>query len=133
MTVSNSRAVRVVFRALGFLSVGVAFIGIAVPLIPTVGPVLLAAFFFSKSSERFDRWLADNRYFGTIVQDWRAGRGFTVRAKVTAIAAIALTFTISAVFVLGHVAVRVGFITFAAGLAIYIWQLPTKHTVTEPL
>ena len=40
--------------------------------------LLLAAFFFSKSSERFDDWLVRNRLFGKIVRDWRAGLGFTI-------------------------------------------------------
>ena len=85
MTVVKSRVLRSIFFLLGFFWLGLAFVGLAVPLIPTVGPVLLAAFFFSKSSERFDRWLLNNRLFGGIVRDWRAGLGFTIRAKTVAI------------------------------------------------
>lgn len=35
---------------LGWLALVVGLIGIFVPLLPTTGPVLLAAFFFSKGS-----------------------------------------------------------------------------------
>jgi hypothetical protein len=133
MTVVKSRVLRSLFLVLGFFFLGMAFVGIAVPLIPTVGPVLLAAFFFSKSSERFDHWLVNNRLFGGIVRDWRAGLGFTVRAKAIAIVAIIVTFTISVVFVVESIAVRVGLVLFASALVAYIAQLPTKREVPEPV
>lgn len=129
MTVVKSRALRYLFLALGIFFVGLAFVGIAIPLIPTVGPVLLAAYFFSKSSERFDQWLVENRLFGAIVRDWRAGLGFTIRAKSIAIGAIILTFTISVVFVIDITVIRVGLIALAIALVVYIAQLPTKRLV----
>ena len=129
MTVVKSRALRSVYLILGIFFLGFAFIGIAVPLIPTVGPVLLAAYFFSKSSERFDQWLIQNRLFGGIVRDWRAGLGFTIRAKSIAIGAIIVTFTISIVFVVDQSIIRVALFALAAALVIYIAQLPTKRLV----
>ena len=129
MTVVKSRTLRSVFLVLGIFFLGLAFIGIVVPLIPTVGPVLLAAYFFSKSSERFDQWLIQNRLFGGIVRDWRAGLGFTIRAKSIAIGAIIVTFTISIVFVVDQSIVRVALFALAAALVIYIAQLPTKRLV----
>jgi uncharacterized membrane protein YbaN (DUF454 family) len=129
MTVVKSRTLRSVFLVLGIFFLGLAFIGIVVPLIPTVGPVLLAAYFFSKSSERFDQWLIQNRLFGGIVRDWRAGLGFTIRAKSIAIGAIIVTFTISIVFVVDQSIIRVALFALAAVLVIYIAQLPTKRLV----
>ena len=91
----RSRPLRWLLVAAGFLLLGLAVVGVVVPLLPTVDFVLLAAFLFSKSSERFDRWLATNRLFGGIVQDWRSRRGFTVRSKVIATAGIVATFSLS--------------------------------------
>ena len=129
MTVVKSRTLRSVFLVLGIFFLGLAFIGIVVPLIPTVVPVLLDAYFFSKSSERFDQWLIQNRLFGGIVRDWRAGLGFTIRAKSIAIGAIIVTFTISIVFVVDQSIIRVALFALAAALVIYIAQLPTKRLV----
>ena len=133
MPIVKSRVLRSLFLVLGFFFMGMAFVGVVVPLIPTVGPVLLAAFFFSKSSERFDHWLVNNRLFGGIVRDWRAGLGFTVRAKTIAIVAIIVTFTISVVFVIESTVVRVGLVLFASALVAYIARLPTKRNVPEPV
>ena len=133
MPIVKSRVLRSLFLVLGFFFMGMAFVGVVVPLIPTVGPVLLAAFFFSKSSERFDHWLVNNRLFGGIVRDWRAGLGFTVRAKTIAIVAIIVTFTISVVFVIEPTVVRVGLVLFASALVAYIARLPTKRNMPEPV
>jgi uncharacterized membrane protein YbaN (DUF454 family) len=132
MSVVKSRALRFVFLVLGIFFLGVAFVGIAVPLIPTVGPVLLAAYFFSKSSERFDQWLVENRLFGGIVRDWRAGLGFTIKAKSIGIGAIITSFTISIVFVVDQTIFRAALFALAAVLVIYIAQLPTKRLMPVP-
>jgi hypothetical protein len=104
------------------------------PLIPTTGPVLLAAFLFSKSSERFDHWLVSNRLFGSIVRDWRAGLGFTVRAKAIAVLAIVASFSITTVFFVDSSIVRVPLIALAVAIAGYVLSRPTKRPlrVTEP-
>ena len=111
---------------LGLLFVAIGFVGAFIPLVPTTGPVLLAAFLFSISSVRFDRWLTNHRIFGPIVQDWRAGRGFTMRLKLTAVVAIAATFTITVGFAIDNTVARVLLIGLAIGLVVYILQLPTK-------
>ena len=126
MTVVKSRALRAIFLVLGFLFVGVAFVGVVVPVLPTTGPVLLAAFFFSKSSQRFDTWLETNRLFGSIVRDWRAGRGFTVRAKVVAVVAIIASFAVTTVFFINGFYLRAAFWALAIGIATYVVTRPTK-------
>lgn len=129
MTVVRNRALRTVLLVLGWIWVGIAFIGIIAPIIPTTGPIILAAFLFSKSSERFDAWLVNNRYFGSIVRDWRAGEGFTVRAKTIAVSAIAVSFWITTAFALGDspAAVRIGMWVLALAIATYVVTRPTKR------
>ena len=126
----RSRALRIVLMGLGLLFVGIGFVGAFLPLVPTTGPILLAAFLFSISSVRFDHWLTHHRIFGPIVRDWRAGRGFTMRLKVAAVVAIAVTFTITVAFAIDSTLVRVLLIGLAVGLVVYILQLPTKQPVT---
>jgi uncharacterized membrane protein YbaN (DUF454 family) len=119
---------------LGWVWVGIAFVGIFIPIIPTTGPIILAAFLFSKSSDRFDRWIVENRYFGGIVRDWRAGEGFTVRAKAIAVTAIVLSFGITTFFALGgaSIFVRIGMWALAFTIATYVVTRPTKRAVPAP-
>lgn len=131
MAVVKSRALRIILTALGWLWIGVAFIGVFLPLIPTVGPILLAGFFFSRSSDRIDRWLVSNRYFGQTILDWRAGVGFSVRAKIIAVVSIAASFTISVSVVTEHLGLRIGLIALGVTIALYVVSRPTKRRQPE--
>lgn len=115
---------------LGWVFVGMAFIGIVVPGIPTTGPVLLAAFLFSKSSERFDHWIVSHRLFGPIVRDWRAGLGFSRRLKTIAVVAIIVTFTLTLTLAITGTVARILMIALALGIITYILRLPTKAADT---
>ena len=133
MAVAKNPVVRVIFLVLGILSLSVAFVGAFLPLIPTTGPVILAAFFFARSSERFDHWLETNALFGGIVRDWRAGVGFSVRGKTVAVAAIATTFTISILFATDSLPVRLLLILLGLSIATFVVTRPTKRfTVDSP-
>ena len=126
VTVVRNPVLRGVLMALGWLWVIIAFIGLVVPVLPTTGPILLAAFFFSKSSERFDHWLLTNPFFGGIVRDWRTGSGFTVRAKLIAVGAIVLSFGITTIWFVTAPYARLAMWLLAISVATYIITRPTK-------
>ncbi len=125
--VHRSRTVRAVYIGLGFLCLGVAVIGVFLPLIPTTGPVLLAGFFFARSSERFNTWLLSHPRFGPLVRDYHAGLGIPRRAKVLAVAMIGATFTLSIVFVVESPAWRAILAGLAVGIVAFILTRPTRH------
>jgi len=128
--VVQNRWLRGIYVVLGFLLVGIGVIGTVLPGIPTTAPILLAAFLFSKSSQRFDDWMLNHRVFGPLVRDWRAGLGFTARAKAIALSAIAITFTITVGWAIDNLAVRIGLVLLALGISTYILRLPTKRLET---
>lgn len=134
VAVVKNPVLRIVLLALGWLWVAIAFVGIVIPGLPTTGPILLAAFFFSKSSERIDNWLVTNRLFGGIVRDWRAGVGFTVRAKTTAVMAIAISFAITTIWFVTAPYARLALWTLAVAISVYVVTRPTKDPAlaTQP-
>jgi uncharacterized membrane protein YbaN (DUF454 family) len=134
VAVVKNPVLRVVLLAFGWLWVAIAFVGVVIPGLPTTGPILLAAFFFSKSSERIDRWLVTNRLFGGIVRDWRAGVGFTVRAKAIAVSAIALSFGITTMWFVTAPYARLAMWVLAIAIAAYVVTRPTKDPTlsTQP-
>ena len=127
----KNAALRYLYAGAGLLSIGLAIVGTVLPVLPTVPLVLLAGFFFSRSSERFDRWLVEHALFGPIIRDWRAGLGFTVRAKLVAAAAIIASFGFTLVLVVDSGPGRVGMITLAIGVITYIVTRPTKRFAPE--
>ena len=123
--------VRHLYMTAGLLSVGLAVVGTVLPIVPTVPLVLLAGFFFSRSSARFDSWLVQHRVFGPIIRDWRAGLGFTVRAKVLAALAIVVSFSVTLLVAVQSTAGRIGMIALAIGVIFFIVSRPTKRLAAE--
>ncbi|MAI91674.1 YbaN family protein [Ponticaulis sp.] len=84
----------------GLLFTGLAFIGVALPLVPTTPFLLLAAFCFARSSKRFSDWLHNHALFGRLITDWNRHGAISRRAKYTAgaclIAAPVLSFLVGA-------------------------------------
>lgn len=66
---------------LAYASLGVGFVGILVPGLPTVPFVLLSAFAAARGSERLHRWLLAHRLFGPMIVDWQAHGAVSRRAK----------------------------------------------------
>ena len=126
MTPRRGRLVRGVFLALGIVCVSTALVGIVLPGIPVTFPTLLAAYFFARSSPRFDRWLVNHRVFGPIVRDWRAGAGFTLRAKAIATCAIGASFLLTGVTVFHTGIGRLLWALLAVILCAYVLTRPTK-------
>jgi uncharacterized protein len=122
------RVVRGVYLALGVLCVGIALVGIVLPLIPSTFPTLLAAYFFARSSPKFDNWLLNHRILGPIVRDWRAGEGFTVRAKAVATFAIAASFLFTGIVVIHSTVGRVSWALLGVALCAYVLTRPTKRS-----
>lgn len=70
----------------GFLALGA--LGIFLPVLPTTPFVLVAAWLFSRSSERLHRRLLEHRTFGRVVREWEAHGVIRLRAKLLATAVI---------------------------------------------
>lgn len=77
--------------AAGALSLLLAFIGIFLPLMPTVPFVLLAAWCFSRGSRHIERWMLEHPHFGPPIRDWRANRAVPLRAKQLATVMMAIS------------------------------------------
>ena len=67
--------------AAGFIVLGIGIVGIFVPILPTTPLVLLAAWLFARSSDKYHQWLHSNRFFGEALQNWESGEGLTVMTK----------------------------------------------------
>lgn len=117
---------RVALLAAGFACVGLAALGVFLPLLPTTPFLLVAAACFARSSPRFYRALLGNRVFGPLIRDWREHRAVPLRAKLLAITAITLVLGSTILFSVPIPAVQIGLAAFGVGLCIWLWRLPTR-------
>lgn len=125
---ARSPIARAIFFVLGLLSlVLLAFSWL--PGIPTFDLVLLAAFFFSMSSDRMYGWMINHRYFGKIIRGYRE-YGLTVRMKWTAVVAITLSLLVSGIFLTGLLWVRLILIAVGAYAIWFVFSRPTRDPST---
>ena len=86
---------RLAWAAAGWLSLGLAVVGIVLPLLPTTPLVILAAFCFSKGSPRLRRWLIGHKTFGPIIRDWEARGAIARPIKALACSIMAMVLGVS--------------------------------------
>lgn len=94
-------------RFLGFVFLGIAALGVVLPLLPTTPFVLLAAGCFAQSSERMHRWILANETFGPMVRDWERKRCVSCRVKAIAIGSMVIVGGVSVFFVLDEMLIRI--------------------------
>ncbi len=87
---------RLVYVALGLLFVGLAVLGVLLPVLPTTPFLLLASYFFVRSSTRLNAWLLRSRVFGRLLRDWQRHRGVCPRVKLTAVVVLVVAVACSA-------------------------------------
>ena len=76
---------RVVYKPLGLLFVGLATLGVFLPLLPTTPFVLLATACFARSSEKWHRWMLQSASFGPMIRNWEQRRCMSLQAKLVAL------------------------------------------------
>lgn len=91
----RSRTGRVAALTAGWTCLGLAFVGVWLPLLPTTPLVLLAAWLFARSSERFHAMLLESRIFGPTLVEWQRHRAVPRRAKVAGILVLVASFGVS--------------------------------------
>ena len=69
----------------GTVCVALGVLGMFLPLLPTTVFLLMAAYCYSRSSERFHTWLLTNRLFGPYIKNYKSGKGISLRQKITTI------------------------------------------------
>jgi uncharacterized protein len=75
---------RGLYMVLGCLMVALGIVGAFLPLMPTTIFLILASWFFARSSPRLEAWLLDHPRFGTTLRAWNDTGAVSRRAKAMA-------------------------------------------------
>ncbi|MFT4794601.1 MAG: uncharacterized membrane protein YbaN (DUF454 family) [Paracoccaceae bacterium] len=108
---------------IGCFSIALGVIGAALPLLPTVPFLLLAAFSFARSSPRVHDWLLSHPRLGPPITDWRNNGAIGRRAKWLASGSIAAAFTVSLVLGVAGWVLAVQAATLCC-VSLFIWTRP---------
>lgn len=104
---------------IGTIAVGLAILGVFLPLLPTTPFLLLASACYARGSKRMHAWLLGNKVFGRYLRDFEEGRGIPLRGKIAAISLmwISIIYSISR---LTSIALITMLVVIAIGVTIYL-------------
>jgi uncharacterized protein len=120
---------RAAWAALGLAAVGLGTLGIVVPGLPTTVFFIAAAWCFSRSSPRLERWVLGLPRIGPLVRDHRAGLGMPRRTKRVAVLTLVVFVAVSVVLVGSWPLRIVVSLAGAVGVAVIVLRVPTRERV----
>ena len=122
---------KTLYNIAGTIALLLGIVGIFLPLLPTTPFLLLASACYMRGSDRMYQWLMNQRHLGPYLQNFQAGRGIPLRAKITALAIMWTSLTVSIWFV-PLVWVRFLLLLPGIGVTIYLLRMPTPDRLATP-
>ena len=116
---------RMILISLGWFCVGLGFIGIFVPGIPTTIFLIIALWAFTKSSKKLRNWLLNHKKFGPILNNWQQHKVVPRRAKILMVVLMSLA-SILFYYSLQNLYLTIGLVIILVLVAIYVISLPSK-------
>jgi uncharacterized membrane protein YbaN (DUF454 family) len=121
------KAKKYIFLFLGFLFTVIGIIGAFLPVLPTTPFLLAAAFFFSKSSEKFHNWILNHKIFGPAIKDYYNERKITLQTRKKALTMLWISIIISCIILFPKI-IHIIFLLIIASLVTYkILKIPLKN------
>ena len=112
-----------ILKIMGLFFVGLAILGVILPILPTTPFLLVAAACFAKSSPEMQRKLLANKTFGPLIHDWQKYRSIPRKAKRIALLTMILSVCWSA-FMLQSAMLTALVVALVLGPFIFVWRLP---------
>jgi uncharacterized membrane protein YbaN (DUF454 family) len=118
---------KIFWNCLGFLSLGLAYVGVVTPGMPYSIFVVFAAYCFSKGSERMHNWIMNHKLFGPFLNNWGQKRVFPTKMKYFMLVMMSSSLIImwfSGVKPIGILSTAI----FMAIVAVWAWRFPGSVT-----
>jgi len=120
----DAGTMRFFFLIAGWGSLALGFIGIVLPVLPTVPFFLLAAYCFSKGSSRMHAWLLAHPWMGPPIREWNEAGVIHPRAKRIATAMILVVFSYPVLLGPIPLWLRVLLAFLAVAVLAFVWTRP---------
>jgi uncharacterized protein len=111
------------WRVSALLALAVGLVGLALPVVPTVPFLIVAAWAASKGSPRLERYLLNHPSYGEHIRNWRECGAVPRRAKVFAITAMSIS-AIALQFMPVPQWLRLSAPIVMATIAVWLWTRP---------
>ena len=109
----------------GLISLGLAILGIFLPVLPTTPLLLLSAALFLRSHKGLYDWLMNHPKLGPYIQNFMIHKAIPLKVKVLSVSMVWITLLNCAIFVAEHWVFRLFFILLAIGITIHVLSYKT--------
>ena len=123
---NKNKLVRLLFVFIVSIFVGLAVIGIFLPGLPTTPFLILAAYFYIRSSNKLYNWLINNKILGIYIRGYLSGKGMPLRAKIISLILMWIFGTFAVLFGIPDSLIFVKIIVFIILLIGTIFLLRVK-------
>ena len=121
---------KIILLSIGWICVGLGFIGIFVPGLPTTIFLIIALWAFTKSSNKLRIWLLNHKKLGPFLRDWQEHRVVPLRAKILMVI-LQTCVVIMVHYTFNNLFITIGLIVILVLVAWYVLSLPSKVSVTH--
>ena len=118
---------RILFKVTGSISVGFAFAGAILPVLPTTPFVLLSFYLFDKSDPKYREWLVQHPKLGPIIKEYLLDEGISRKAKIKALILLWSSILISVVFFISNPIGQIVSLLAAVCVSVYLLCKKTKR------
>ena len=102
---------------LGCTAVCIGTLGAVLPILPTFPFLMLAAWYFSRSSEKMNRWFRNTRLYRDNLEDYISRRGMTWKAKIRIMITLTLLMSVG-LLIMGSRGIVLG-----CAILAFVWAL----------
>ncbi len=117
-------AKRLLWMICGFVALALGVAGIILPLLPHTVFLLIAAFCFSRGSERLHSWLINHKHLGPPIRDWNEHGAIPLKAKIIASLMMAATLGTAYLFHAPN-PVLIAQLIILPLVGLFIWSRPS--------
>lgn len=91
----KNKVLKITFIFLAFIFLGLGCIGVVLPVLPTTPFLLAASFFFTKGSDRFNRWFISTSLYKNYLENFVKTRAMTSKSKLKILIPVSIVLIIS--------------------------------------
>ena len=121
----NNKFIRALLTVSGSVSLVLGIAGIFLPVLPTTPFLLLSAFCYARSSEKFYLKLINSRHLGSYIRNYREYKAVTLKTKIISVSLLWITILLSAFVFIDIIYVRIILLIIACAVTVHILSIKT--------
>lgn len=126
---------KIIYICVGCVSLGIGAVGAALPLLPAVPFLLLAAICFGKSSERLHTWFIGTKLYKNNLESYVKGKGMTWKTKIRIMLIVTITMAVGFIMMsrvpVGRIALACVWVFHIIYFCFGVKTLKQEHVIAE--